>query len=203
MIFPGHFELDLQQLDADIYTGACHKWLLTPKGCSFLYVRKELQERFDPLIVSWGYESSHPSDSLFLDYHEYQGTRDFSAFLTVPKAIQFRAEHNWAKISESCVKLILDNYADVCDLFGSAPICPVNATYLGQMCSIPVQTTDPIQLQFKLFEKYKIQTPIFVQDEQTYLRFSINGYNSQGDIDKLKNAVVEIKQTTALIDAKG
>jgi isopenicillin-N epimerase len=71
------------------------------------------------------------------------------------------------------------------------------------MCSIPVQTTDPIQLQFKLFEKYKIQTPIFVQDEQTYLRFSINGYNSQGDIDKLKNAVVEIKQTTALIDAKG
>ena len=200
---PGQLELDLQQLDADIYTGACHKWLLTPKGCSFLYVRKELQERFDPLIISWGYESEHPSDSLFLDYHEYQGTRDFSAFLTVPKAIQFRVEHNWAKVSESCVKLVLDNYADVCGLFGSEPICPENTTYLGQMCSIPVQTTDPIQLQFKLFEKYKIQTPIFVQDEQTYLRFSINGYNSQDDIDKLKNAIVKIKQTTALIDAKG
>ena len=200
---PGQLELDLQKIEVDVYTGACHKWLLTPKGCSFLYVKKELQELYDPLIISWGYESAHPSDSLFLDYHEYQGTRDFSAFLTVPKAIQFRAEHNWAKISESCVKLVLDNYADVCGLFRSAPICPVNTTYLGQMCSIPVQTTDPIQLQFKLFEKYKIQTPIFVQDAQTYLRFSINGYNSQGDIEKLKNAIVEIKRTTALIDAKG
>ena len=200
---PGHIDLDLQKLEADVYTGACHKWLLTPKGCSFLYVKNEFQNLYDPLIVSWGYESDKPSDSLFLDYHEYQGTRDYSAFLTVPKAIQFREDYNWAIVAESCVNIALDNYEDVCDLMGSSPICPVNEVFLGQMCSVPVKTSDPLQLQKMLFEKYKIHTPVFTQGKDSYLRFSINGYNSQDDIEKLKNAIVAIKQTTALINVNG
>ncbi len=53
---PGHIPLNLQDIDADIYTGACHKWMCAPKGCSFLYVKKELQHLFDPLLISWGYE---------------------------------------------------------------------------------------------------------------------------------------------------
>ena len=41
---PGHVELNLSDIKADIYTGACHKWMLTPKGCSFLYIKKEFQK---------------------------------------------------------------------------------------------------------------------------------------------------------------
>ncbi|MFM7661161.1 MAG: aminotransferase class V-fold PLP-dependent enzyme, partial [Bacteroidota bacterium] len=40
---PGHIELNLLELQADIYTGACHKWLMGPKGSSFLFVNKENQ----------------------------------------------------------------------------------------------------------------------------------------------------------------
>jgi isopenicillin-N epimerase len=76
---PGHIPLDLSQLEADVYTGACHKWMMTPKGSSFLYIKKEFQP-FDPLVVSWGYDSAAPSHSRFLDYHQMQGTRDYSAF---------------------------------------------------------------------------------------------------------------------------
>ena len=32
---PGHITLDIKKLDPDIYTGACHKWMLCPKGVSF------------------------------------------------------------------------------------------------------------------------------------------------------------------------
>lgn len=49
---PAHIPLNLQELKADIYTGACHKWMMTPKGCSFLYVAKEQQHWIDPLIIS-------------------------------------------------------------------------------------------------------------------------------------------------------
>ncbi len=61
---PGHISLNLAELQADVYTGACHKWMCAPKGCSFLYIKKEFQNLFDPLIISWGYESLYPDSFL-------------------------------------------------------------------------------------------------------------------------------------------
>ncbi|GAG01893.1 unnamed protein product, partial [marine sediment metagenome] len=80
---PGHIPLDLTDLGADLYTGACHKWLCAPKGSAFLYARREVQDLLQPLVVSWGWESEKPSDSRFIDHHQWQGTRDLSAFLSV------------------------------------------------------------------------------------------------------------------------
>ncbi len=92
---PGHIDLDIMDLNPDFYTGTLHKWMLAPKGSSFLYVKKEYQNEMEPLVVSWGYESDFPSESQFLDYHEYQGTRDVSAFLCTPQVIDFLEENNW------------------------------------------------------------------------------------------------------------
>ena len=93
---PGHIPLDLRALDADYYAGNCHKWLCSPKGAGFLYVRRELQEAIAPLVVSWGYEG----ESTFLSRHERQGTRDPSAFLTVPAAIEWQRAHDWDTVRE-------------------------------------------------------------------------------------------------------
>ncbi len=189
---PGHAPLNLAELKADIYTGACHKWMMTPKGCSFLYVKKELQNLFDPLIISWGYESAAPSNSQFLDYHQMQGTRDFSAFLTVPKAIEFMKQNNWEQVSADCRTLARNNYKRFCDLLGSVPNCPIDDNFLGQMCSIPINTTEPEKLQRHLFEKYKIEVPVMRHDQYVFLRYSIQVFNSQNDLDKLYNALKEI-----------
>jgi isopenicillin-N epimerase len=189
---PGHIPLDLSELKADVFTGACHKWMMTPKGCSFLYVRKEFQDMFDPLVVSWGYESAAPSHSRFLDYHQMQGTRDFSAFLTVPKAIEFRQVHNWERVAADCRNLVKENYKKFCDLVGSQPICPINDDFLGQMCSIPIKTEQPEKLQRQLFEKYQIEIPVTRHEENVFLRYSIQGFNGQIDLDRLYIAVKEI-----------
>ncbi len=77
---PGHIGLNIEELQPDVYVGACHKWMCAPKGCSFLYVKKEWQHLFDPLLISWGYESAKPSDSQFLDYHQLQGTQGLFCF---------------------------------------------------------------------------------------------------------------------------
>jgi len=189
---PGHIHLDLAELKADVYTGACHKWMMTPKGCSFLYVKKEFQNLFDPLVISWGYESAYPSNSQFLDYHQMQGTRDFSAFLTVPKAIEFLKENNWIKVAADCRELARKNLLRFCDLLGTKPLCPVTDDFLGQMCSIPIKTSQPEKLQRLLFEKYKIEIPVMKHEHYVFIRYSIQGYNTQEDLDILYNALKEI-----------
>ncbi|HXB40702.1 MAG TPA: aminotransferase class V-fold PLP-dependent enzyme [Bacteroidia bacterium] len=199
---PGHIPINLSELKADVYTGACHKWMMTPKGCSFLYVKKEFQNLFDPLLISWGYESAFPSDSKFLDYHQMQGTRDFSAFLTVPKALEFMKENNWEKISDDCKILARNNYPRFCELLGTKPLCPITEEFLGQMCSMEINTEEPEKLQRCLFEKYKIEIPVMRHLNKMYIRYSVQAFNSQDDLDILYKALKEIISTTDLILVK-
>jgi len=198
---PGHIPLDITALDADIYTGACHKWMCAPKGCSFLYVRKELQPLFDPLLISWGYQSAAPSSSRFIDYHQMQGTRDFSAFLAIPKTIEFLNEHNWPQVAADCRQLAHSNYQRFCDLLKTEPLCPISDEFLGQMCSMLINTAEPEKLQRLLFEKYKIEIPVSRQDDRKFIRYSIQAFNSQEDLDKLYDALTEIISQTDLIKA--
>jgi len=197
---PGHIDLDIKDLNPDFYTGTMHKWMLTPKGCSFLYVKKELQDNLDPLIVSWGYESDAPGESRFLDYHESQGTRDISAFLTAPAAIRFLEENNWETKNAECKKIILDNYEEFCNLLKTKPICPITEDFLGQMCSIPIKPTNPLKLKELLYNKYKIEIPVMKADGGYYLRISMQAYNSQNDLDRLRDALIEIISKTDLLE---
>ena len=79
-----------------------YKWLCAPKGAGFLYARPEVQHLLKPLVVSWGYESEFPSGSDFVDHHEWWGTRDVSAVLSVSQAIEFQKEYNWDEVRGSC-----------------------------------------------------------------------------------------------------
>ncbi|TGD57430.1 aminotransferase class V-fold PLP-dependent enzyme [Flavobacterium humi] len=196
---PGHIDLNITDLNPDYYTGTLHKWMLAPKGSSFLYVKKEFQEDLDPLVVSWGYESDAPGESRFLDYHEYQGTRDVSEFMCTPKVIDFLNENNWKEKYSACRQMVLDNYQRFCDLLHTKPICPVTTEFLGQMASIPTRTEKPSELKELLYDKYKIQIPVMPLNGNIYLRYSINVYNSQEDLEVLYKALQDIIATTDLI----
>ena len=196
---PGHINLNIAELNPDYYTGTLHKWMLAPKGSSFLYVKPILQNAVDPLVVSWGYESLAPSESQFIDYHEIQGTRDVSAFLCTPKVVEFLEQNNWKEVSNSCKQIVLDNYERFCDLLHTQPICPITSEFLGQMASIPINTAKPFELKELLLSKYKIQIPVMPFNGKIYIRFSINGYNSQEDLEVLYRAITDIIATTDLI----
>lgn len=196
---PGHIPLNLQELEADIYTGACHKWMMTPKGCSFLYAKPEVQNNFDPVIISWGYDADVPGKSKFLDYHQLQGTRDYSAFLTVPASIEFMQTHDWWTVSDQCKQLLRANYQRLCDVFGRQPLCPITDEFLGQIASVPVPIDDPMPLKQALFTRYNIEIPVFKLRDQVYLRLSTQAYVSQEDIDYLIDALEEILASQTIV----
>jgi len=186
---PAHAPLSIGNLDADFYTGACHKWMMAPKGSSFLFAKKEFQESLDPIVISWGYKSENPSGSLFFDHHQFNGTRDFSAYLTIPAAIRYMDEHHWQNVSSSCRQLVQQNAMRFCELMGCMPIAPVNEEFLGQMFSIPVRSSNPMGLQKRLFNHHRIEIPITRQGERVFVRYSVQAFNSAEDLDILYRAL--------------
>ena len=195
---PGHIPFNLSEIQADFYTGACHKWMMAPKGCSFLYAHKSVQPLCDPLIVSWGYKALKPSHSAFLDYHQMIGTRDFSAFLTVPTCIKFMAENDWITVRTTCHEMVLANAQRFYDLLESKPISPLTNEWIGQMISIPIKTNAPEVLQRRLFTDYKIEIPIMRQENDVYMRYSINAFNTIENLDTLYRALSELKKQNSL-----
>ena len=196
---PAHIDLNINELEVDFYTGACHKWMMAAKGCSFLYAHKSVQHLCDPLIVSWGYKALKPSHSTFLDYHQMIGTRDFSAFLTVEASLAFMEKNNWPAVSKKCHEMVLANAQRFYTLLGTQPISPLNNEWIGQMISIPINTPEPEILQRKLYIDYTIEVPIMRQEKDVYIRYSINGFNSVADLDTLYKALEAIKKEGVLI----
>lgn len=195
---PGHIALDLSNLQADFYTGACHKWLMTPKGCSFLYVKKEYQDDLDPLIISWGYKIPIENESQYFNNHQFNGTRDFSAYLTIPKAIEFRQKYDWDGISAICRKTTLEGAKLMADFLNTSPLAPLTKDFYGQMCSLPIKCQDPVKLNSVLFEKYKIEIPVMRHDDKVFIRFSIQAFNDLKDIHRLIWALSNIEKETNL-----
>jgi len=194
---PGHLPLDLDALDADFYTGNCHKWLCAPKGSAFLHARTEHHALLQGLAVSWGYSpetggpnAAYTGSSLLERRQQWQGTRDLSPFLAVPAAIRFQAEHDWAAVRAACHALAGATLRRVGELTGLAPICQ-DADF-GQMVAIPVPAMDPVALQTALFEQHRIEVPVTSHGGRIFVRLSLQGYNSAADTDALVAALASI-----------
>ena len=191
---PGQIALDLNAIGADIYVGACHKWLMAPKGSAFLYASPQVQTWLDPLVVSWGYDADPEFGSgvRFIDYHEWQGTRDLAAFLSVPAAIAFQDDHDWINVREQCHQLARTARQRMVKLTNLPPICPDTSQWFMQMFAVPLPEVDEQTLKKRLYNEYQIEVPLYRWQGTPIIRVSIQGYNSQADIDKLVEALEEL-----------
>jgi isopenicillin-N epimerase len=186
---PGQIPLDIHAIGADFYGGNLHKWLCAPKGAGFLYARPEVQVLLKPLIVSWGYESETPSKSAFIDLHEWTGTRDCAAYLSVPSAIKFQADHDWENVRIDCHTMLCEVQRRICALTGLSPINS-NDSLFGQFVSIPLpDETDIAKLKEDLYERYRVEVPLIQWNNRKLIRVSIQGYNTKRDVTALQKAL--------------
>lgn len=187
---PGQLPLQLDSLGADFYGGNLHKWLCAPKGSGFLYARPKVQHLLKPLVVSWGYESEMPGNSEFIDHHEWWGTRDVSAFLSVPAAIEFQKEHHWEDVQDTCHELARYAQQKICELTGLSPLHSDADTWFRQMTAAPLPAgTDIVHLKSRLYDEHRIEVPLSDWNGNKLIRVSVQGYNTKRDIDKLLKAL--------------
>jgi isopenicillin-N epimerase len=190
---PGHIPLDLGSIGADIYTGACHKWLCAPKGAAFLYAHSDTQPILDPLVVSWGYESEKPGPSQFIDYHEWQGTRDLASFLSVPSAIHFQNEHSWNLVQQRCHDLASQARDEINSITGLQAISPDTPEWFGQMVTVRLpMSTDADILKERLYNEYHLEVLAHNWQDKPFMRISFQAYNQQSDSEVLLRALNEV-----------
>lgn len=190
---PGQIPLNLDALGADFYSGNLHKWLCAPKGAAFLYVRPGMIDTIEPLVVSWGYGNEKLAVNQLVDYLEWQGTRDISAFLAVPDAIKFQAENNWENIRAYCHALAVDSVRKISSLCGLPALSPLNEHWIMQMASAPLPAETDVTLFYQaLYERFKIEIPVLEWHGHKLIRCSYQAYNTPEHADALIKAVAQL-----------
>lgn len=193
---PGHTNLHLDALGADVYVGNCHKWLCAPKGSAFLYARPEIQAALDAVVISWGYGESVAGHTAFDGYlgstpflrrHLWQGTRDIAAFLSVPAAVEFLREHQWDRVRAACHDLAAEALENVVALTGLPPISGPDAFL--QMAALPVPPCDAEALKAVLYDRFRVEVPVTSHGDQLFVRISVQGYNTPDDTAALVDAL--------------
>ena len=198
---PGHVPLALDALGADFYSGNCHKWLMSAKGSAFLYARPEMQAMLDPLVIShgWTADNKQPGvggpfgNSAFADEIEMQGTRDPSAWLSVPAAIAFRRDHDWWSVAADCQRLAQETAVQVREMTG-LPALSSPEFSAPQMVAMPIPPCDPQAVHDALLDRYSIEIPVFEWRGHHIARLSCQGYNRREQMDLLVEALGELLQ---------
>lgn len=79
----GNLELDMHEIDADYYTSNLHKWMFAPATAAFFYCKPQHLSRLHHPIISHLYNTGIAAECSWV------GTRDYSALVAVPVAINF------------------------------------------------------------------------------------------------------------------
>lgn len=183
---PGQIPLDMQAIGADFYTGNCHKWMCTPKGSGFLYVRPEFHAAIEPLIISWGWTD----DATFVQRNQMQATRDPAAYLAVPAGIEYLEAHNWEEVRARCHALGVELREQIADWSDQQQLAP--ESFFGQMFTAPLPPCDPQVVKERLYNEYHIEVPVMTFKDRQYVRVSFQGYTTREEGQKLLAALQEI-----------
>jgi isopenicillin-N epimerase len=197
---PGMVPLDLDGLGAAYYSGNCHKWLCAPKGSAFLWVRRDRQPGVRPLTISHGATASRPGHSRFRMEFDWTGTDDPTAWLAVPRAIDYLGAllpGGWPALMARNRGLALQARRALCAVAGTEPPCP--DAMVGSIASIPlpdgraaeVAWRRPDALQARLFDGWGIEVPVmsWPAPPRRLLRISAQLYNGPDHYARLAEAL--------------
>lgn len=185
---PGMIPTDLPSTGGHWYTGNCHKWMFTPKGCAFLWADDSVRDSLHPNVISHGFGEG------FVAEFDWVGTRDASAQQSLPTAIDFREKFGDAAVREHNHALTLEAGHFLASEWGTALGAPDDM--LGSMVAVRAPsglgttTEHTIEMRRRLLDEYRIQVPVWALDGQLWVRISAQIYNHMDEYRSLAEAVL-------------
>jgi isopenicillin-N epimerase len=186
---PGHVPLDVTEINADWYTGNAHKWLMAPKGCAFLWARRDRQHDLHPVTISHGYGDG------YLAEFDWIGTRDPSAWLSVTASLDFYHRLGGAALQARNIALAAEAAARLAARFGTETGTG-NATQ-GAMGLVRLPIPGVITAEHTLALRTRLleagtDAPIHPLAGGAWLRISAQAYNEMADFDAMADLVAKL-----------
>lgn len=179
---PGQVPLALGALGADWYAGNCHKWLMAPKGCAFLWTAPQRRAGTHAPILSHGLGEG------YLAEFDWTGTRDPSAWLAVTEAIAFLERLGGAALMDRNRALAREAGARLAARLGTE--VGARPEMAGSMALVrlplpgPADRAAAVALRARLLAA-GTDAPVTAIDGRFWLRLSAAAYNRPQDYDRL------------------
>eukprot|EP01084_Bolivina_argentea_P117376 208470_1 len=189
----GQLDINISDLNPDIYVADAHKWLFSPKGTGVIYVKKEFQSIIFPSIISSrGYNTTHNWQNIFA----YQGNMDYTLWYSMNESLNWRECVGEQNILHYNHKLCIDGAMILTDLWGTMLMTNDNNYYHSMINPIlPTQNqTEIYMIQDILLNHYSPYTYIKTREWNGvyYIRISCQIWLELSDFKWLGEAILNI-----------
>lgn len=182
----GMLPVDLSRLGVDFWVGNMHKWVCAPKASAVLYAGPQWRDALRPLVASHG---------LSLGYQpafDWTGTRDPTAILAVPAALDFFDRAGWPAVRQHNNDLARHGAELVAGRIGTS--CPhVDGLAAAmRLVRLPAPLTESAAraLETRLLEDHGVVVPVTNHGGWRWLRVSAQLYNTLDDYERLADALI-------------
>lgn len=185
---PGAIELDVESLGVDWYAANLHKWGFTPRSSAFLWTAPQHHAHVHPTVISWGWRHGLAAEFDLL------GTRDPSAWLTSPFALDLLVEWGGVRLMRHNHDMVMRQARRLADAWGTRFDTPESMigpmAYLRLPESLGSTKPEAVALQESLLRDDRIEVPLFADEGRIMCRISAQIYNYDADFDRLRDAIL-------------
>jgi selenocysteine lyase/cysteine desulfurase len=171
---PGMLKIDVKALQVDAYASSSHKWMLAPKGSGLLYIRKEAQQRIQPMLLSTGYNA----------YTAASGTRNVPQILGHGLTIDFHNAIGRDRVEARCRQLGSHLRQRLCEISSLRLLAPTQDELSSGMVSFALTKGSNQQVYERLHKEHDIVVKVVPKPEYNALRFSTHIFNREEDLDR-------------------
>lgn len=171
---PGMLKIDVKALGVDAYASSSHKWLLAPKGSGLLYIRKDVQDRIQPLLLHSGYQV----------YTASSGTRNLPHVLAHGAAIDFHNTIGREKVEARCRSLCNHLRRRLCEIPALQLLTTSEDAHTTGMVVYGLKSAKSQDIHARLYKEHDIVVKHVPKDDYNALRFSTHVYNTEEELDR-------------------
>jgi selenocysteine lyase/cysteine desulfurase len=174
----GQIQVDVRALGCDAYVGSPHKWMMAPKGTGFMYLRKDVQDRFWTTLASYQWDNRDDGAFRFMQY----GTGSVPVVEGLQAALAFIERIGMPRV-ERWDRLLTTRLREGLAKIPRARVAsPAHPELSAAITTFRVDGVKAKALQDALWER---QVRVRAQNDARGVRLSAHMYVSPADIDRI------------------